>query len=136
MKVLVVEDDFTCRKVLQKLLSEFGECDIAVDGQEAIEAFRSSLGGNKRYDLICMYIMMLNMNGHEALKNIRMLEEDLNIKETGKVKVIMTSALDDPKNVMHAYYKGGATAYIIKPISKKQLHEELQKLHLIEAERI
>ncbi len=82
MKVLVVEDDFTCRKVLQKLLSEFGECDIAVDGQEAIEAFRSSLGGNKRYDLICMDIIMPNMNGHEALKKIRMLEEDLNIKET------------------------------------------------------
>ena len=136
MKVLIAEDDFTCRKLLQKFLSDYGECDIAVDGKEAVEAFKMAWVHKEPYDLICMDIMMPNMDGQDAPKEIRTVEEDLGIKDQDHAKVIMTTALDDPKNVMKAYYKGGATAYIVKPISKKQLLEELQKLNLIEAERI
>jgi two-component system, chemotaxis family, chemotaxis protein CheY len=40
MKTLIVEDDFTARLVLQRFLSRYGDCDIAVNGQEAVEAFR------------------------------------------------------------------------------------------------
>lgn len=43
MKALVVEDDFASRKLLQKILTPYGEVDIAVNGLEAIEAFTKSL---------------------------------------------------------------------------------------------
>ncbi|MBA4418955.1 MAG: response regulator, partial [Syntrophus sp. (in: bacteria)] len=39
MKVLIAEDDFTSRRLLQKLISSYGVCDVAVDGKEAIESF-------------------------------------------------------------------------------------------------
>ena len=42
MRVLIVEDDFTSRKLLQKFLSPYGDCDIAVDGKEALEAYKMS----------------------------------------------------------------------------------------------
>ncbi|MFZ5813190.1 MAG: response regulator [Thermodesulfobacteriota bacterium] len=132
MRVLVVEDDFTSRKVLQKILSPFGEVDIAVNGLEAVEAFESSLREKKPYDLICMDIMMPEMDGQEALKRIRTVEKAHDIRPADEVKVIMTTALDDPKNVVEAYYKGGATSYVPKPIDKHMLLHLLKNLGMIQ----
>jgi two-component system chemotaxis response regulator CheY len=132
MRVLVVEDDFTSRKVLQKILSPFGEVDIAVNGLEAVEAFESALGDERPYDLICMDIMMPEMDGQEALKQIRTVEKAHNIRPADEVKVIMTTALDDPKNVVEAYYKGGATSYVPKPIDKHMVLHLLKNLGLIQ----
>ncbi len=132
MRVLVVEDDFTSRKVLQKILSPFGEVDIAVNGLEAVEAFESSLNDQKPYDLICMDIMMPEMDGQEALKRIRTVEKAHGIRPADEVKVIMTTALDDPKNVVEAYYKGGATSYVPKPIDKHMLLHLLKNLGVIQ----
>ena len=132
MKVLVVEDDFISRKLLTTLLGHYGECDIAVDGREAVEAFRLALEEDNLYDLICMDIMMPNLDGQAALREIRDLEKAKDVPASHEVKVIMTTALDDPKNVMEALNKGGAASYIVKPIDKKKLIEEVRKLGLLE----
>ena len=132
MRVLVVEDDFTSRKVLQKILIPHGEVDIAVNGLEAVEAFETSLREDRPYDLICMDIMMPEMDGQEALKKIRAIEKTQGINPVNEVKVIMTTALDDPKNVVEVYYKGGATSYVPKPIDKHMLLHLLKNLALIE----
>jgi two-component system chemotaxis response regulator CheY len=132
MKVLVVEDDFISRKLLTTLLGHYGECDIAVDGLEAVEAFKSAIADDRPYDLICMDIMMPNLDGQEALKQIRAYEKEKGQDAASEVKVIMTTALDDPKNVMESLYKGGAVAYIVKPIDKKKLIDEVRKIGLLE----
>jgi len=132
MKVLVVEDDFVSRKLLQKLLGHYGECDIAVNGKEAVEAFKLSLEGDSPYDLICMDIMMPGMDGQQALLEIREVEKSKGIPETGWVKVIMTTALDDPRNVVDALHKGGAASYIAKPIDKVKLLDEVRKMGLLD----
>ena len=131
MKVLIVEDDFTCRKLLQKILSEYGECDVAVDGAEAITAFTAAWEEEAPYDLICLDIMMPNVDGHEALVKIREIEKQKGVSDRNEVKVVMTTALDDPKNVMKALYREGATSYLVKPVGKQKLLEELLKLGLI-----
>ena len=130
MKILVVEDDFKNRKLLQSQLSLFGECDTAVDGEEAILAFRMSLDNQQPYDLICMDIRMPNIDGKEALRKIRQIENKLGCQDEDKVKVIMTTALDDAEAVVESYEEG-ATAYLIKPITKQKLVEELLRLDLI-----
>jgi len=61
--------------------------------------------------------MMPEMDGQEALKKIREIENKQSVLPKDEVKVIMTTALSDPKTVVEAYYKGGATYYLVKPIS-------------------
>jgi two-component system chemotaxis response regulator CheY len=131
MRVLVAEDDFGSRKLLQSILSEYGECDAAVDGEEAVEAFKLAWKEKRPYDLVCMDIMMPKVNGQEALKAIRDFERDTGVKPSQEVKVIMTTVLDDPKNVIDALYKGGASAYVVKPINKDKFLKEVKELGLL-----
>jgi len=130
MKILIVEDDFISRRIIKEILSPYGDCDIVVDGQEAVQAFKA-YEADDPYDLICMDIMMPNLDGQEALKQIRDIEKESGIKGSGEVKVIMITALDDPKTVFKAYYKGGATSYIVKPIEKDKLIQKIRGLGLI-----
>ena len=130
MRVLIVEDDFICRKLLQKFLSPYGDCHIAINGKEAVAAYKMSWLKSRPYDLICMDIMMPGVDGLQALRDIREIEKEMDVKESNAVKVIMTTALDDPKTVVKSYYELGAASYIVKPISKQKLVEEVQKLGL------
>ncbi|MFW5734365.1 MAG: response regulator [Oceanidesulfovibrio sp.] len=131
MRVLIVEDDFTSRKLMQNILAPYGDCDIAVNGTEAVEAFEQALKQKNPYDLVCMDIMMPEMDGQEALKQIRAIEKEYDIRGNKETKVVMTTALDDPKNVVEAYYKGGATSYIPKPIDRQLFVHLLRNLGLI-----
>jgi two-component system, chemotaxis family, chemotaxis protein CheY len=128
MKILVVEDDFGSRRMMQKLLEPYGDVDVVVDGEEAVEAFRMAWEDSSPYDVVFMDIMMPKMDGHEALKRLRELERDMGVKPSNEAKVIMTSVLEDPKNVIEAYYGGAATSYLIKPIDREKLEEELAKI--------
>ena len=131
MKSLIVEDDFGSRRLLQTYIQELGPADVVVDGEEAIQAFRLAWEENDPYDVIFLDIMMPNVDGQEALKAIREIERSIGIKEKDQVPVIMTTALEDPRNVVEAYHKGGATSYLVKPIEKRRLMEELGNLGLL-----
>jgi two-component system, chemotaxis family, chemotaxis protein CheY len=131
MKALVVEDDAVSRKLLQSILSPHCDCHGAVDGQEAVDAFRSALDEDAPFDLICMDIMMPNMDGHEALTRIRSIEKDRGTPPEKLTKVIMTTALSDPQNVVKALYREGAATYIVKPVEKDRLLEELRRMGLL-----
>lgn len=131
MRILIVEDDFISRKVMLKLLSEFGSCDVAVDGVEAVSACELAWESGTPYDVLFLDIMMPNMSGDEALKRIRARERELGISPAQEVKVIMTSALDDPKTVTNAFYQGGATSYLVKPVERRTIVQELRSLELI-----
>jgi len=132
MRTLIVEDEPTSATIIQEILSVFGDCILCNDGNEAIDLFKQNLIDNTPFDLICMDIMMPELDGQEALKKIRALESKHEINTANKVKVIMTTALEDQKNVIEAFYKGGAASYIVKPINKQKLLDEIRKLGLIE----
>jgi two-component system chemotaxis response regulator CheY len=131
MRILIAEDDFTSRLVLQGILGKVGEVHIAVHGKECLEAFRRSLENGRAYDLICLDIMMPEMDGHQTLKEIRSLESAKGVKSGQEVKILMTTMLDDPKNVFEAYYRGGATSYLVKPVHTGHLMNELCHFGLI-----
>ena len=128
MKILIVDDSFLTREILKDSLSAFGDCSIAVNGEEAIQAFEMALANDKPYDLICMDIKMPVLNGDEALIKIRELEKAAEIPPSKEAKVIMTTACDDPKTVVGSFYKGGATSYLVKPFNNESLLKELEKL--------
>jgi len=130
MKCLIVEDDFICRKVLQAYLSDFADVFMACSGAEAISAFAEAMDDGKPYDLICLDIMMPGMDGHEVLTRIRSVESERGIGGLDGVKIIMTTALDDSDNILGAF-RTGCEAYVVKPIEKTKLINEICKLGLM-----
>ena len=58
MKILLAEDDYATRKFMVSFLSKYGECDVTVDGMEAVDAFLMALEEEEPYDLVCLDIMM------------------------------------------------------------------------------
>ena len=131
MKALIVEDDFTSRFLLQEILKEYGTSHVAVNGKEAVQAVELSLKSEEPYQLICMDIMMPEMDGQSAVKEIRALEESNGIMSTDGAKIIMTTTLNDLKNVSAAY-SNLCDGYLTKPIDKKRLIQELQKFGIID----
>jgi len=132
MRILIAEDDFISRRILKEILAPYGDCDVVVDGEEAVQAFQMAMEEHKPYDVICLDIMMPKTDGHEALKRIRESERAAGVRGSAEVKVVMVTALDDPKTVFQAYYRGGATSYIVKPIDKDKVIGEIRSLGLIE----
>ncbi len=130
MRTLIVEDDFTSRLLLQTFLSRYGECHVAINGKEAVEAFRLSQKHGRRYDLICMDIMMPEMDGQTAVRAIRAMEEGAGLLSTAGAKIIMVTALDDVKNVI-ASFQGLCDAYVFKPVDFSQLLDQLTGLQLV-----
>lgn len=130
MKILLAEDDFVTRKFMTGFLSKYGECDVTVDGMEAVDAFMMALEDDDPYDLVCLDIMMPVMDGYQALMGIRNLEKERDIPKEKQVKVIMTTALNDEKNVKMAF-ELGCTIYSGKPIDQVRFEQALKKLGLV-----
>jgi len=131
MRILIVEDDLTSITLMKSFLASYGECVAVSDGRKALNAFREAAEQGIIFNLICLDIMMPNMDGLEALQEIRKIETDNGISGLNKVKVIMTTALEGQQNVMEAFFKGGASSYLVKPIEKVKLEVEMKKLGLI-----
>ena len=131
MKVLIAEDDFASRKFMLRFFEKYGECDVTVDGKEAVEAYKMAVECGEPYDLICLDIMMPEMDGHQALKTIRKIEEENGGAEDDRIKIVMTTALSETRHVTKAF-ENGCTAYAGKPINQDKLEAMLKKFKLIE----
>jgi two-component system, chemotaxis family, chemotaxis protein CheY len=130
VRMLLVEDDFASRLLLQTFLSRYGECHVAVNGREAVEAFRTAMEQGQKYDLICMDIMMPEMDGREAVRQVRALEESRGILSSSGAKIIMATAVEDVKEVSRCF-KELCDAYLVKPIDLSQLLNLMKRYHLV-----
>lgn len=131
MRILVAEDDMVSRKYLLRFLSNYGDCDLTVNGIETLEAFLLAIRENKPYDLICLDIMMPKVDGIKVLKTIRQLEREEGILPEDRVKVIMVTALDETDYIWQAF-DIGCEAYAAKPIDTEKLIQVMKKLGLLE----
>jgi len=129
MRSLIVEDEFTSRMQIKYFLEEYGSCDIAVNGREAVKAYKMAIAENKPYNLICLDIKLPEKDGHWALKEIRNLEEDMGKSPEHPVIIFMTTAMADAKNVYGTQRL--CNEYLLKPIEKEMLDERLRKHNLI-----
>ncbi len=129
LKILVVDDDSASCGLMGVLFSEYGQCDYAAHGAEAVEMVTTSLDDKEPYDLICLDIMMPEMDGLEALKKIRETEQAHRIDIKNGTKVIMTTTASQMSKTMKAFHFG-CSGYLVKPISKENLAKEINKLPL------
>jgi two-component system chemotaxis response regulator CheY len=130
LRILLAEDDLSCRLVLQTFLSRYGECHVAVNGTEAVEAFRAAMEQGRAYDLICMDILMPEMNGREAVRLIRAMEEARGILSTSGAKIIMTTTVEDAKEVILCFQEL-CDAYLMKPIDLTELIGQMKRYQLV-----
>ena len=129
MTTLVVEDDHTSRLVLEKRLASYGAVEFALNGVEAVEAVERRLRAGVCYDLICLDIMLPEMDGQQALKRIRSAEDTAGFPVGKGAKIVMTTALGDADNIMKSF-RDEADGYLIKPIEGDKLDAQLKTFGL------
>lgn len=129
MKILLAEDDFASRKFMSKLLGDYGECDVTVNGLEAVDAYLMALEDEDEdnYDLVVLDVMMPMLDGYQVLDTIRKIEKDKNIPMDERAKVIMTTALNEEINVKKAM-EIGCDAYVGKPVNVEKFTVLLNRL--------
>ncbi len=130
MRILLAEDDYATRKFMSGFLSQYGDCDVTVDGMEAVDAYMMALEDKEPYDLVCLDIMMPVMDGYQALAGIRKMEKAYQIPPEKQAKVIMATALNEKENVDMAF-ELGCTVYSGKPIDEKKFEQALKSLGMI-----
>ncbi|MBZ9633416.1 PleD family two-component system response regulator [Clostridium sp. FP1] len=130
MRILIAADAFASRLFMSKFLSKYVECDVVVDGIEALDAYLNSIKVGNSYDLICLDIMMPILDGMKVLKSIREIEKQNDIETKKRVNIIMTTALNDKKTVLKAY-DSGCESYAWKPIEIDKFILVMKNLGLI-----
>ena len=126
MRSLIVDDSSISRSILKKILSSYGECEMASSGKEALEAYARSLTENCPYDLITLDITMPDLNGTETLRHIRRIEGEHGIKE--KVKIVMVTSHAEKDYVLKAVRL--CDGYIAKPFDPDLVSKKVSKLGL------
>lgn len=121
-RILLAEDVDLNQEIASTLLNEAGFCtEIAENGQIAFEMLKKSEPGY--YQLILMDIQMPVMNGYEATKAIRSLEN----KELASIPIIAMTANAFEEDKQEAL-KCGMNSHISKPIDIKKLFDTLDKI--------
>ena len=127
MRILIADDDFVNRKVLEKMFLEYGETVGVDNGMSAVEEVAQALEEKNHFDVICLDIMMTRLDGYKTLEAIREAESKYDVSKETRAKVIMISALDevaiDTIQVCDDY-----DAYICKPIVMNKMEELLAKM--------
>ncbi len=114
-KILIVDDEQKIREMIRKYAVHAGlETDEASDGMEAVEKCEMN-----HYDLVVMDIMMPNLDGFSAVKDIKKFDPDL--------PFIMLSALGEEYDRVHGF-DVGVDDYVVKPFSSREL---MMRIHAI-----
>lgn len=112
--ILIADDSTFMRQLLGRILKKMGhEIVEARDGREAVSKYQEY-----RPDLVTMDITMPVMDGVEALKEIKRLDEN--------AKVIMVTAMGQKYYVVDAI-KSGAMDYIVKPFQIEHISETISR---------
>ena len=116
--------------VMEEFLGMYGTCRAVESGTEALEVFYEAYESGEPFDLVCLDIMMPEMDGHAVLVKLREFEDQKGVGGLKGARVVMTTALSDAKNVVQAF-KEQCEGYLIKPVTLTALQEKLGELELI-----
>ncbi len=121
-KLLLVEDNALNQEIAATILEEKGfEVDVAGDGTEAVEKMRHASAG--RYDLILMDIQMPRMDGYEATRRIRAMED--RAKASIPIYAMTANAFEEDRQKA---LDAGLNGHIAKPIDIAMLMQLLSEI--------
>lgn len=127
MRILIVDDNSNNTKLLEAILTPYGECESVEGGKEAILAFEKAWNDWRPFSFIFLDIMMPEMDGEQVLANIRELEQNKNINHHHRAKIVMVSAHSD-EELFSRCVQSGCEDYIVKPFDKDTIFKKLIKL--------
>ncbi|MBH0198469.1 MAG: chemotaxis protein CheY [Nitrospira sp.] len=118
MKILVVDDMTTMRRIVKNILKQLGFANVeeAENGQEALQKLRA-----ERFDFVVSDWNMPVMTGIDLLRAIR---ADAQLKA---IPVLMVTAEAQQANLVDAI-QAGVSNYIVKPFTAETMQEKLQKI--------
>jgi two-component system cell cycle response regulator len=120
MRILIADDDVTCRLVLQKTVEKLGHaCVAATDGAEAWREFQAA-----PFDVVITDWMMPGLPGPELCRRVRQRTDD------GYTYVILATALGRHENVLEGM-EAGADDYLTKPVVPFDLRARLIAAHRV-----
>lgn len=123
MKILVIDDMSTMRKIIKKMLNEIGFTNLteADDGATALPIIQEALAAGEPYEFIVSDWNMPKMSGLDLLKHLRASEE------FKPLPFLMITAEAEQGNVVIAV-KAGVSNFIVKPFSAATLKEKIDKI--------
>lgn len=128
VKCLVVDDDELGRELIAQYLEGVADCEMAENGLKAVEMFRAAFEGGNPYDLIILDIVMPEMDGHAAAKEIRTIEREWGVSINEGVRIVVLSSLNTPSDVIQAYVSAKSAAHLVKPVQPDKLLATLKKM--------
>ncbi|MBI9079752.1 MAG: response regulator [Pseudodesulfovibrio sp.] len=127
MRFLIVDDDESIHLYLQAVLAPFAQCDSAMSGELGVDLFNEAHAEGLLYDVVMMDILMPGMDGHQTAEILRAKEKEFGINEYHQFKLVMITSLVDDVNVSKAFFKTHASCYIVKPLDKEKIIDELRQ---------
>ena len=129
-KVLIVDDSMSVRESFLDILSPLATCQVAANGQEAINLIKLTQGIGDDFDIVIMDIIMPEKDGLTAVKEIRDYESLMGWSGHDALTILITTTLKDPSRVKVAQESCGADDYIAKPFTRETLLKALKKYGL------
>lgn len=129
MKSLIVEDEKFEREGMKFFLGDYTDADTAANGRAAVEMFTRALEAGFPYQLVLLDILMPVMNGLDALKQMRKLEQETGAAQ--KAVIIMVTASNSQKDMEEAIWQGDSNDYLVKPVIRADLVAMLRRHGLV-----
>jgi len=127
LKVMVVDDELVSRIKLARILSDLGVCHQFDSGKEAISVFEKALVEKQPYQLVTLDISMPDTDGLEVLNRFRQLENDYDVPDEKKTKIVMVTSQTERDSILSAIAES-CSDYIIKPFERVKIAERLKRL--------
>lgn len=123
LRVILVDDSIMMRNILMSYLRDYGikEIKYAADGESAIREISEARGIGMPFDIVFLDWNMPGATGYDVLTTCR------GDKANDNLAIVMVTAENKQRNVLEAI-KAGATAYMIKPISKTELDSKFPQI--------
>lgn len=103
MRILIADDDDGCRHLLRDILAPYGECILAENGSQALDLFRGAYNEETPFELVCLDIMMPDLDGQETLSQMRGIEKKLKVSTNDQSVIFMITALNSMQTVVSSF---------------------------------